>query len=90
MEPARSNQKLESVSKGRGCLVGVGVGAGPAGGSEEAIQREQLGKLGSGEGVSLAEEEGGWGRGCGKAWAPARGPGREGLLSFPLPCSPSS
>lgn len=50
MEPARSNQKLESVSKGRGCLVGVGVGAGPAGGSEEAIQREQLGELGSGEG----------------------------------------
>lgn len=50
MEPARSNQKLGTVSKGKGCLVGVGVGAGPAGGSEEVIQRQQLGELESGEG----------------------------------------
>lgn len=63
MEPARNNQKLGTVSKGKGCLVGVGVGAGPAGGSEEAIQKEPLWELESGEGVSLAEEESGWGRG---------------------------
>lgn len=50
MEPARNNQKLGTVSKGKGCLVGVGVGAGPAGGSEEAIQKEPLWELESGEG----------------------------------------
>lgn len=49
--------RSQSVSQGRGCLVGIGVGAGPAGGSEEAIQREQLGVLGSREGLQTTRED---------------------------------